>query len=109
MSAKNTRLEAMEAFLAQDPGDSFTRYALALEHASAGNIEQALALLRETIAREPAYVPAHHQLGALLARAGRNDEAAAAYQRGIAEARAAKNLHAASEMQQELESMQEDE
>ena len=109
MSASTGRLEALEGFLAADPGDSFTRYALALEHASAGNTDRAAILLQETIARDPAYVPAYHQLGALLARMGRKDEAAAAYQRGIAEARAAKNLHAASEMQQELESMQEEE
>jgi thioredoxin-like negative regulator of GroEL len=109
MSAHAARLEAMEGFLAEDPDDAFTRYALALEHASAGNTERALTLLRETISRDAAYVPAHHQLGALLARMGRKEEAALTYEHGIAVARAAKNLHAASEMQQELESMQEDE
>ena len=109
MSAKESRLEAMEAFLAKDPDDAFTRYALALEYASVGNSERALQLLRETIERDPGYVPAHHQLGALLARLGQTNEASAVWQRGIAEARAAKNLHAAHEMQQELELLQEDE
>ncbi len=103
-----TRREALEAFLAADPDDSFTRYALALEYASAGETARAITCLNDTIARDPHYVPAYHQLGRLYADAGREADAADAYTRGIAEARLQKDNHAASEMTQELESLSED-
>lgn len=109
MSPLRPRLEALEKFLAEDPDDSFTRYALALECASAGDAARAVALLQETVERDPRYVPAWQQLGSVLQRLGRTEEAAAALARGIAAARAAKDLHAASEMTQELESLQDNE
>jgi tetratricopeptide (TPR) repeat protein len=104
----NDRLAALRGFLEQDPDDAFTRYALALEHLSAGDTDTAIALLRETIERDPAYVPAYHQLGMALHRIGALTEAAACYEQGIAAARSANERHAADEMTRELEDLQDE-
>ena len=103
-----SRREALEAFLAADPDDAFTRYALALEYASSGETERAITCLRDTLARDPRYVPAYQQLGRLCAETGLHAEAADVFTRGIAEARSQKDQHAASEMTQELDTLSED-
>jgi predicted Zn-dependent protease len=97
------RLTQLERFLEADPGDSFTRYALALEHIGSGSTERGVQLLRETIERDPAYVPAYQMLGQQYARMGEDEQARDVLERGIVAARAAGNAHAASEMQTELD------
>jgi len=103
-----TRLETLLNFLATDPEDSFTRYGLALEYLSLNETEKGLALLKETIDRDPGYVAAYQQLGQQLYRFGQNEEAILYYKQGIEKARAIRNTHAASEMTNELEEILEE-
>ncbi len=104
----STRKEALARFLAADPDDAFTRYAFALELIGEGARAEGVAELRETLRRTPGYVPAWHMLGQALAADGAREEAEAAYREGIAAARTAGETHAASEMQQELDELQDD-
>lgn len=99
--AKTPRMEQIEAMLADDPGDAFLRYGLAMEHASHGDDESAVRVLRELIAATPdqPYVPAYHMLGQALARVGRESEAAAALREGIVAARKVGDGHALGEME----------
>ena len=46
-----SRKEQIEHMLAADPNDSFLRYGLAMEYASAGQDEEAVGCLRELLAR----------------------------------------------------------
>jgi tetratricopeptide (TPR) repeat protein len=78
-----SRKEMLEEFLAADPNDSFTRYALALEFEKAGNANDAVAQLKEVIQRDENYVAAYYHLGRLLAKAGSEKEALDIYQRGL--------------------------
>lgn len=97
-----SRIPLLEQFLADDPGDAFTRFALAQEHAKAGDFDAALAHY-ETLRREqPGYVGTYYHLGALLRELDRTDDALAAYRDGIAAATAAGDLHARSELQTAL-------
>ena len=48
-----SRLQKLEALLADDPGDPFLRYGLALEHVSQGNEETGVRLLLELIQAQP--------------------------------------------------------
>ncbi len=100
------RLEKLQRLLEADPGDSFTRYALALEHIGREEADRGLALLRETIERDPAYVPAYQMLGQQLARQGDVDQAARVLREGISVAREAGENHAAAEMQDELDDIE---
>jgi cytochrome c-type biogenesis protein CcmH/NrfG len=93
------RLEAMRQFAAQQPGNPFPRYALAMELRSAGRTEDAADALRSLTADLPTYVPAWLQLGMLLDQLALVDEARTVLTQGIEQARAAGNAHALGEMQ----------
>jgi len=98
MSGKSRR-EQIEQMLLDDPNDDgFLRYALAMEYLSAGDEAKALESLQQLVAASPEYVPGYQQLGQLLTRLGREDEAKVVYRDGIALARRQKNQHAADEM-----------
>jgi tetratricopeptide (TPR) repeat protein len=98
-----TRKQMLEEFLSQDPNDSFSRYALALELEKEGKQPEAVEQFREVIARDPDYVAAYHQLGRMLARSGNADEAREAYRRGLDAAIAANDQRARSEIQEALD------
>jgi predicted Zn-dependent protease len=103
MSAE--RIAKLQRFLEQDPSDSFTRYAIALEHAGMGNTTEAVAMLEDLIARDPSYVPSYHQLGYACEKLGDTERARTAFLRGIAVAREQGDHHAAGEMQEALDGL----
>jgi len=103
----NTRKQMIEEQLAEDPNDPFLRYALAMEHQSAGDTEAGLRCLRELLEVDSAYVPAYQQCAQLLARLGRTTEAAEMFRRGIELAAQQGDQHAAEEMQGMLEGLAE--
>jgi tetratricopeptide (TPR) repeat protein len=106
--ANRSRKEQIEAMLAEDPNDPFLRYGLAMEHASAGDLEAAVRCFRELIERTPNYAPAYLQAGQALTRLDREAEARAMYRAGIAAARQngdPASLHAAGEMEQFLDNL----
>jgi tetratricopeptide (TPR) repeat protein len=100
-----SRREILEEFLSEDPNDSFSRYALALELEKEGRSADAVVQLREVIERDRSYVGAYYHLGRLLARDDRADEARETLERGLAAARAANDQRALSEIQQALEAL----
>ncbi len=106
--AKTPRMERIEAMLADDPGDAFLRYGLAMEHVSAGDDAAAAAVLGELIAlkADDPYVPAYLQAGQALARLDRVAEACDVLRRGVAVAHRAGDGHAAGEMQGLLDSLE---
>ena len=97
----------IEAMLAEDPDDTFLRYGLAMEHASAGDDASCVSVLRDLIARTAAnpYVPAFLQCGQALVRLDRTEEACEVLKTGIAAAGRAGDLHAQGEMQGLLDSI----
>ena len=97
------RMEKLQRLLDDDPSDSFARYALALEFLGRKDVERAMELLRETIERDPAYVPAYQMLGHQCLQRGADDEARSVLERGIAVARSSGEMHAATEMQDDLD------
>ncbi len=100
-----SRLETMLGFLEQDPNDSFTRYAVALEYISARNYQTAVEYLAELRRRDPAYTATYYQLGAALAALEQWDAAEEAYRAGIVVARASGDLHTASELDAALDEL----
>lgn len=96
--SNKTRKEQLQELLALDPNDSFVRYGLAMEEASAGQDIEAVACLRELLRRDPNYVPAYLQAGRALIRVGDDDAAREILREGIAVARRTGDEHAAGEM-----------
>jgi tetratricopeptide (TPR) repeat protein len=100
------RKEMLEQFLAQDPNDSFSRYALALELEKAGEKQEAVRHFQEVIARDPGYVAAYYHLGRALAQTGRGDEARDIYRRGLDVATASGDQRTQSEIAEALEALE---
>jgi hypothetical protein len=97
-----SRRERIEAMLADEPGDQFLRYSLAMELDKESQHDQSVALLRALAADAQPYVPAFFMGGQQLTRLGRIEEARAILRDGIEEARRQGNAHAAGEMSEFL-------
>src|SRR5438093_473432 len=101
-----SRLEQIQAMLADDPNDPFLRYGLAMEYVSQGNDEEAVRCFRDMIQDLPDYVPAYQQAAQTLVRLNRVEEAGETFRRGIAAAARTGNRHAHDEMQGMLDELQ---
>jgi tetratricopeptide (TPR) repeat protein len=99
----STRLETLKNMVAQQPGDSFLRYGLAMEYKNAGDLEAALGEFRSLLGVNPDYSAAYFHGGQTLERLGRLDEARALYREGIEAATRKGDLHTRSEIQAALE------
>lgn len=100
-----TRREKIEAMLAEEPGDTFLRYSLALEQDKEGDNDASLAGLAELRRDDPPYVPAFFMAGQQLTRLDRVNEARDVLRAGIEAARARGDAHAAGEMSEFLASL----
>ena len=91
--------------LADEPGDTFLRYSLAMELDKEGNHDGSLARFAELTRDNPPYVPAFFMAGQQLVRLARIDEARTILRDGIVAARTQDDLHAAGEMTEFLASL----
>lgn len=99
------RIAMLKDILAENPGDAFARYGLAMEYANAGDSVSALSEYEKIVAADPEYVPAYQMAGRLLMNLGRDTDARSWFEKGIAAARRAGNQHAESEMQGMLDTL----
>ena len=107
MADKSSRRQKLEQSLAEDPQDTFLRYGLALQCLREGDLVEGRIRLRSLIADHPDdQIAAYQQLGQSFVEAGEADEARATLESGIAKAQARGDWHAASEMRQLLESLE---
>jgi thioredoxin-like negative regulator of GroEL len=72
----NERLAQLRSMLAEEPGDKFLRYAIALERKREGDMESAATELEELLREDPAYIACYYQLALVLADVGRTADAA---------------------------------
>jgi hypothetical protein len=100
-----TRREKIEAMLADEPGDVFLRYSLAMELAKENLHDDSLAKLTELLEENPPYVPAFFMAGKQLAELGRVEKARDVLRVGIEAARQQGDAHAAGEMSEFLTSL----
>ena len=96
---RKKRVEQLKSFLEDDPGDPFTRFALAQEYRAMGQIETALEMYEALVDEKPDYVGTYYHLGKLYESLGRSDDAIRTYQTGIEQAAQSSDLHARSELQ----------
>ena len=92
------RVEQLKSILAQDPGNTFARYALGMEYMSAGETGPALQEFRAVLEVDANYANAFFMGAQALQHAERIAEAVQWLRDGIACARRAGNRHAESEM-----------
>ncbi len=96
------RIQALEEFLAIDPTDAFTRFALATEYLKTGDIRRAREFFEGLLKDKPEYVGTYYHLGKLYEDLGATDQAIKTYRSGIAVAGSQKDFHARAELQSAL-------
>ena len=86
--------------LVDTPRDgALLRFSIGMEYLKAGDVAQAIAQLREAVARDPSHSAAWKALGKSLAESGELQEALAAYRSGMAVAEKRGDRQAVKEMQ----------
>ncbi|MCO4291534.1 tetratricopeptide repeat protein [Solitalea sp. MAHUQ-68] len=99
-----SRLEQLQQFLVNEPNDSFLKYAIATEYLKLNDTDQALSYFTDLVSTDENYVGTYYHLGKLYEKLNRKTDAEATYKKGLIIARKAGNMHAASELQQALNS-----
>ncbi len=98
-----SRLEQIRKMLADEPDDIFLNYALALELDKGGDHDSSLELFEKLTRANTPYVPAFFMAAQMLNRLGKVEEAKKFLTDGIPVAREQGNSHAAGEMSEFLE------
>ena len=101
-----TRLDILKQMVAANSKDSFARYALAMEFANSGNLEQAVAEYRDLLQTNPNYAAAYYHGGQALTKLGRLEEARALYRQGIEATTRTGDLHTRSEIEAALATLE---
>jgi tetratricopeptide (TPR) repeat protein len=99
----STRLEALKSMVAQNPGDSFLRYGLAMEYRNGGDLAAAMGEFRALREAHPDYAAAYFHGGQTLERMGLAGEAREWYLQGIDVTSRKGDQHARSELQTALD------
>lgn len=102
------KIEQLLQFLAEEPGDSFTQYALALEYEKAGDTAAAINWLNTLLEEHPDYLPAFYQYGRLLEQTGKKTSAIETYEKGLKLAKVKGNKHTANELQTAIDLLTDD-
>ncbi|HJQ68914.1 MAG TPA: tetratricopeptide repeat protein [Blastocatellia bacterium] len=100
-----TRREMLEEFVAADPNDSFSRYALGLELEKEQRRIEAAAQFQEVIARDPNYVPAYYHLGRVLMHLQQVEDARSVWRRGLDAAAGSGDEKTRNEIQEALDAL----
>jgi predicted Zn-dependent protease len=90
------KIAMLTQILAQNPGDAFARYGLAMEHANQGQTDAALAEFDRLLSTHPDYTAGYFMAAQTLVKAGRTNEA---------RPRRTGNQHALGEMEALLEDL----
>ncbi len=98
----NERARTLMTFLAADPGDLFSRYALAMEYRKDEMLSECAAELRKVLNLDADYIGAYYQLGSVLSQLGELSEAASVYRVGIEKAEHKGDAHSAKELREAL-------
>ena len=97
------RLELLKTLVAENPGDNFARYGLAMACASAGDYAQAVEQFQKLLEMNPKYAAAYYHGGQALERLGKLDEARDLYRRGIDVSKQIGDQHTRSELEAVLD------
>ena len=86
--------------LAENAGNTFARYGLAMEYVKAGELAVAVSEFETLIAGDPNYSAAYYHGGQTLEKMGELDRARELYRRGV---KVTRDAHARAELQAALD------
>ena len=99
------KIAGLKEILALDPKNSFARYGIAVELASQGETDAAVAEFNLLLNKDPDYTAGYFMAAQTLSKAGRKAEAIERLKAGISCAARTQNRHALSEMQSMLDEL----
>lgn len=99
-------IPTLAARIKDNPDDSFSKFALALELIKIGQKEKAQVLFESIIENDPNYVGVYYHLGALYVGLEENKKALSTYKKGIEIANTLNDQHARTELQSALMSFE---
>jgi tetratricopeptide (TPR) repeat protein len=99
------KIAGLKEILSLDPKNSFARYGIAVELASRGEIDPAIAEFDKLLSIDPDYTAGYFMVAQTLAKHGRTADAIARLRLGISCAARTDNRHALSEMQSMLDEL----
>ena len=100
------RIGMLKSFLERNPRDSFCRHALAMEWVKRGDDSAAREELEALLEDDPDHAGSYYHLGKVMERQGDIEAAIAVYNRGIDAADRTGDAHAARELRQALEALE---
>ncbi len=78
-----SRIEQLQKFIEQDASDVFSRYALGLEYVKLEKLTEAEKCFQFLFVHHPTYVSTYYQLGKLLQKLGKEEEAKSVFKKGM--------------------------
>jgi len=99
------RIEKIQEYLKANPKDNFLRHALALEYIKIDDDNAAKDLFLDILQDSPDYVGSYYHLAKLLERIGETTLAIEWYEKGMIEAKKAKDNHSCNELQAAYEDL----
>lgn len=94
-----SKISKLAKQLKENPGDSFLKFALALELLKNAQTDKTLALFKSILSKDPNYVGVYYHLGKLYEQLGENNLALKCYKDGIIVTEKLGDQHSKSELQ----------
>lgn len=95
----SSKIPTLAARIKENPNDSFSKFALALELINIDQITKATLLFESIVKTDPNYVGVYYHLAKIYIETDENKKAVRTYKEGIAIAEIENNQHAKSELQ----------
>ena len=99
------RIDLLKGFLEENPADSFSRYALALEYIKLGQLDVARQEFETVRDKDPEYLATYYQLGQLYQRLDMRHEAEKTFRTGITVATRQRDALTQSELESALDAL----
>lgn len=106
MSSSNPKIKRLATYIKNNPNDSFSKFALALEFLREDELKKARILFEDIQEKDPDYDGVYYHLGKLYERSGRLDDAMAVYKKGVQVAANNKHERNVKELKEALAELQ---
>lgn len=98
MAVTSQRLEYLQTLLAEDPNDSFVKYAIAKEYEKLDDLKTSIEKFEALRKQDPNYVGLYYHLAHIYTEIDEIKNALEVYDAGILVAKTQNDLHALSEL-----------
>lgn len=105
-SDQKSKIKQLARQIKHNPGDSFSKFALALEFRKQGEFKKARILFEDILSNDPEYVGVYYHLGKLYEALDRLDDAQSLYKKGIKIAREQDEKRTEKELREALEQLE---